>query len=111
MGSLDGLFIVNEEDWSLLQEKMAENTDVYFGEMLGKHSEVTGTLSSQTITVVSEDQDFCVKFDELRAASGVCPLDYLDEDENDSEGDEDWEDEDEENWEEEEGWEDEVEED
>lgn len=74
MGDVEGLFIA----WDYEVEK-AIGSPVYFGEILGKHSEISGTLSSVDLEVVSEDQD---KIDWLLnllgpTVSGYNPLDYV----------------------------------
>ena len=52
--------------------------DVYFGEILGKHSEVYGTIEEGEITLESDDP-LVVK---NAVESGYNPLDYLEEDED-----------------------------
>ena len=82
MGTLSGIFVLDEDDWATWQELVATKHRIYFGEVLGKHSEITGPISPTDFSVVSEDQDFCHKFQELRCASGHNPLDYLEEEED-----------------------------
>ncbi|CAB3779326.1 hypothetical protein LMG28688_00805 [Paraburkholderia caffeinitolerans] len=78
-GEVDGLFVVEKD----VLEK-AYGKEVYFGEILGKHSEVSGTLDRGDITVKSEDQDFIAKVEELLGShlSGYDPFDYMQEDED-----------------------------
>ena len=52
MGYLDGLFIAEESD---LEE--AYDKEVYFGEVLGIHSEIYGTLNRDDISLISDDSD------------------------------------------------------
>lgn len=52
MGNLDGLFVAEESEVAKILGK-----DVYFGEVLGKHSEIYGTIDEEDITVVSDDQE------------------------------------------------------
>lgn len=85
MGDVDGLFIA---DKSKLESANGEH--VYFGEILGKHSEVYGDLDESAITILTEDQDFIAKFIEIMGdgtISGYNPLEYLsdEEDEEDKE--------------------------
>lgn len=86
MGSLDGLFIATQE-----QVDSAIGKQMYFGEVLGKHSEVQGTLEAHEVTLVSSDQD---KVDWLlnllgTRVSGFNPLEYIqDQEEEDWDGDE-----------------------
>lgn len=74
MGSVDALFISDEETVNAALGKR-----VYFGEILGKHSEIYGTLKKEDITVVSTDGE---KVEWLRnllgsSVSGYNPLSYL----------------------------------
>lgn len=75
MGEVDGLFITTKEALEAAYEK-----EVYFGEILGKHSEVYGTLDREDITILTEDQDFIEKFIEIMGdgtVSGYNPLSYI----------------------------------
>jgi len=78
MGGLEGLFIAEESS-----VKAAIGKEIYFGEVLGKHSEVYGTLKEGDCEVKSEDQEFISKLEELLGGtiSGYNPLDYLPDDE------------------------------
>ena len=85
MGYLDGLFIAEETEIEALIGK-----EIYFGEVLGKHSEVHGTLEEKDLTVKTDDQDFISKFIEIigdGTISGYNPLDYYDPDEEYNEED------------------------
>lgn len=53
MGHVDGLFVTTRE--ALAQ---AYGKSVYFGEILGKHSEVYGTLDEKDVTIITDDADF-----------------------------------------------------
>ena len=83
MGDVDGLFVAE-----VAEVEASIGKKVYFGEILGKHSEICGTLDRKDLTVKSDDQDFIAKllavFDGRRTISGYNPLSYIDE-ENDSE--------------------------
>lgn len=52
MGDLEGLFIADPD-----RVKAMLGLRVYFGEVLGKHSEIYGTLTEDDLTVISKDQD------------------------------------------------------
>ncbi len=76
MGDLDGLFIEEESEVNAIIGK-----NIYFGEVLGKHSEVSGTLDPEDIQVKTDDQEFIAKFIEIMGdgtISGFNPLDYYD---------------------------------
>lgn len=74
MGDVEGLFIAEEADVDA-----AIGSQVSFGEILGKHSEISGTLSSVDLKVISDEQD---RIDWLLGiigpnVSGYNPLDYI----------------------------------
>lgn len=76
MGDVHGLFIATEEEVGA-----AIGSRVYFGEILGKHSEVYGVLDTTDLSVILDDQDAIAK---IETAAGCCvsghnPLDYLEE--------------------------------
>ena len=75
MGEVDGLFVTTKQAL-----EAAYGKEVYFGEILGKHSDVSGTFNDGDITILTEDQDFIAKFIEIMGdgdISGYNPLDYL----------------------------------
>jgi hypothetical protein len=82
-GDVNGLFVTTEG-----QIKSAIGSQVYFGEILGKHSEVSGEFEEKDITVVSEDQEFISKLVEVIGSShisGYNPFDYIEDDEDETE--------------------------
>ncbi|WPJ20534.1 hypothetical protein vBPFY1MI_75 [Pseudomonas phage vB_PF_Y1-MI] len=82
MGGVEGLFITTQ---SALECGYGKR--VYFGEILGKHSEVYGTLETKDIEVISEDQDFIEKLEDLLGVSisGYNPLEYISENSDEEE--------------------------
>lgn len=75
MGDVEGLFVADE---NTVQDAIGK--DVYFGEILGKHSEVYGTLTEGDLTIKSDDQTFINKLIEVIGSthiSGYNPLDYI----------------------------------
>jgi hypothetical protein len=71
MGSLEGIFVADAEEVKKIIGKR-----IYFGEVLGKHSEVEGVIEEEDITLKTTDQDFIAKFEEYNLSSGYNPLDY-----------------------------------
>jgi hypothetical protein len=74
-GDVEGIFIADDETI-----KNRIGSDVRFGEILGKHSEVYGTLDEDDLKVVSEDQEFIEKCEEIfenKTLSGYNPLHYI----------------------------------
>ena len=96
MGSLDGLFVASPEE-----VEDAIGRSAYFGEVLGKHSEISGTVNHDDITLVSDDQEKVKWLVEVTGGSttisGFNPLEYLEENYDDY--DDEWlpEDEDDDN--------------
>jgi hypothetical protein len=77
MGSVEGLFITTEDEL-----EKAYGRKVYFGEILGKHSEVSGTLDRGDIAIKSTNQAFLTELEEVIGApnvSGYNPLCYLED--------------------------------
>lgn len=72
MGSLEGVFICEEA-----RVKKVLGDEVYFGEVLGKHSQIYGTLEEKDIKVLSNDQEFIKKLFEVfgkETISGYNPI-------------------------------------
>lgn len=88
--SIEGVFVSTDEELKELYGK-----DLYYGEVCGKPSELTLNFSEGDFTIVTEDQDFIVKFVDLIGYTGYNPFSYLpeddpeEEDEYDPEGDAD----------------------
>lgn len=72
MGEVTGIFVEDDAEVSKHIGK-----DVYFGEILGKHSEVYGVVEETDITVLTEDQEFIKKFEELVGTVGYNPFEYI----------------------------------
>ena len=60
-GSLDALFICEESVF----KRMIKAGSLYLGEVLGKHSEVSATLSPETLSILSKDEKFISKLEEV----------------------------------------------
>jgi methyl coenzyme M reductase gamma subunit len=76
-GDLSGVFIAEKDKVESIIGK-----DVYFGEVLGKHSDICGTIEEKDIKTLSEDQDFikkCLEIFGTKNISGYNPLDYMEE--------------------------------
>ena len=52
-GCVEGLFVAEQEEVDAVIGK-----ELYFGEALGKYSDVSGPVLEEEIKVVTEDQDF-----------------------------------------------------
>ena len=77
MGDVEGLFVTTKEK---IEKSLGK--EVYFGEILGKHSEIFGTLKKEDFKVESDDPAFIDKLVEIIGAetiSGYNPFDYFEE--------------------------------
>ena len=89
-GNVSGVFICTKQ-----QIADAVGKEVYFGEILGKHSEVYGTLDEGDIEILSDDQYFISLMLEIfpdGEISGYNPLSYVQETEEDEYEDQHFED-------------------
>lgn len=77
-GYLDGIFI---SDTDAMDDLISSGKEVYFGEVLGKHSEVYGAIEKEDITLVTTETKVIEIFEEYDLSSGFNPFDYIDEDE------------------------------
>lgn len=82
-GEVEGTFIASQED---VDKVIGKN--VYFGEILGKHSEVYGVIGAEDIREVSNDPKAVELLREIfgeDTISGYNPLEYVEESEEDNE--------------------------
>ena len=77
MGDLTGIFVAEERDIEKVIDK-----EIYFGEVLGKHSEIVDTMRKEYFQVLTDDQDFIDKFVSMKCESGYNPLNYLPEEDD-----------------------------
>lgn len=80
MGDLKGIFVAEESEINAIIGEA-----IYYGEVLGKNSEIFSILQKEYLEILSEDQEFIKKFIEIIENFGFNPLDYYDEDENEYE--------------------------
>lgn len=69
MGDLTGSFVAEKKEIEWL---INSGLEVYFGEVLGKHSEIHGPIDSTDITMISDD----FKLTKNHTNSGYNPLHY-----------------------------------
>lgn len=74
MGDLSGLFIATQDEVDAAMGK-----EIYFGEVLGKHSEISGLLKPGNLKRIDVDQSVIETISEVlgNTWSGYNPLDYL----------------------------------
>ena len=75
MGELEGIFIAEEEKIRALIDK-----DIYFGEVLGKHSEIEHTLEKKDLQFQTNNPGWIAIIENIFGTqgtiSGLNPLDY-----------------------------------
>lgn len=72
-GELEGVFLATAEEIASLIGKF-----IYFGECLGKHSEISGVIQSHDIRLLTDDQEFIAKAELYGLTSiGYNPLSYI----------------------------------
>lgn len=72
MGSLKGVFV---EDERLVEQCIGK--EIYFGEVLGKHSEVYGPLEISDLTKVTDDPEIIRLIKDNDLETGTNPIDVL----------------------------------
>jgi hypothetical protein len=74
MGDLTSVFLATQEEVDAVVGEY-----IYFGEVLGKHSEIHGDIEENDIQLLTDDQAVCLKLAEVidgNTLSGNNPLDY-----------------------------------
>lgn len=75
MGNLSGVFVSTDEELLSKKGKIA-----YFGEVLGKHSDIYTDEWYENVRLLTDDQDFIKKAIEYGLVnSGFTPLEYIDD--------------------------------
>jgi hypothetical protein len=72
-GSLEGVFVAEKEHVKILVDKKIE---IYFGEVLGKHSEVVGIVTESEIKMISDNPEVVEIFEKHDLSSGYNPFGY-----------------------------------
>lgn len=71
MGNLEGVFVAEKEDIDYMVEN---KVGIYFGEVLGKHSEISGYIDSDEIKLITADENVIKIFKENDIECGYNPL-------------------------------------
>jgi len=71
MGDLSGIFVADIKEVKYL---INSEREVYFGECLGKHSEITFPVTRDQLTLITDDQEFISKFEHFNIESGINPI-------------------------------------
>lgn len=73
MGDLKGVFIATDQQVNIL---IRSKIEVYFGEILGKHSEVWGKVEKKHIKLLTEDLTAIEVVEKYDLTNGINPFDY-----------------------------------
>lgn len=72
LGMVEGTFVALAES-----VQKAIGASVNFGEILGKHSEIFGTIEEDEIVLLTDNPEAVTMFKEFGLDCGYNPLDYL----------------------------------
>ncbi|OPC34598.1 hypothetical protein [Elizabethkingia miricola] len=72
-GDLEGVFVAKKSHIKILIDSEME---IYFGEVLGKHSEIYGKIEKTEIKMVSDNEDVINVIRTHELTSGYNPFDY-----------------------------------
>lgn len=75
-GVLEGIFV---EEYSNVNSLLGKT--VYFGEVLGKHSEIFGRICVGDINLITEEEDAVKMFERYNLDTGYNPFYYLPDEE------------------------------
>lgn len=75
-GTLYGTFVEEKEKVDAL---VKSGTEIEFGEVLGKHSDITGPVEEKDIVFVTDDVAFIELFEKFDLSNGFNPFDYIPE--------------------------------
>lgn len=74
MGSIESVFPASQEELNTIIGE-----DIYFGEILGKHSDIHGKLDAEDFTLISSHPVEVLQFVTNIGSTGHNPFDYLEE--------------------------------
>ena len=72
-GDLEGVFIATKQQVTKL---ISSKIEVYFGEVLGKHSEVYGAIEKKEIKLLTDDPTAVEIVEKYKLTNGFNPFDY-----------------------------------
>lgn len=71
MGNLYGIFVADSKE---VNDLTTSGGEIYFGEVLGKHSEIRGEISAIEIKMIKAVPELVEKFEELNMETGFNPI-------------------------------------
>ena len=85
MGELSGIFVAEPQE---VKRLINSGEELYFGEVLGKHSEIYGGVSVENFIFVTDKEDIVNFFENHEMATGINPLSYFEDEGAEDEADE-----------------------
>ena len=76
MGELEGIFVAEPQE---VKRLINSGEELYFGEVLGKHSEIYGGVSVENFIFVTDKEDIVNFFENHKMATGINPLSYFED--------------------------------
>lgn len=73
MGELEGVFVATKKQ---VEKLLSSGVEVYFGEVLGKHSEIYGSIEKKEIKLISDEQNVVDVIEKHELQSGYNPFEY-----------------------------------
>lgn len=74
MGEIEGVFVSTPDEVARITGK-----EIYFGEILGKHSEISEVMTVDNLKLISIDEEAIKLIEANGLMSGYNPFDYFDE--------------------------------
>lgn len=74
MGTVSGIFVAPKEAVNRLYGQT-----VFFGEVLGKHSNISAEITENNLMLVDDRYDHVCMFTELNLTNGINPLEFVSE--------------------------------
>lgn len=72
-GSLEGVFIATKQQ---VDKLISSHIQVYFGEVLGKHSEIYGAIEKKDIKLLTNAPDTVAAVEKYKLTAGFNPFEY-----------------------------------
>lgn len=72
-GVLTGLFVIEKIK---VEELFKHNFEIYFGEVLGKHSEVVAILKEDSLKFITDNPEVIKIIEDYGLQTGINPFDY-----------------------------------
>jgi len=72
-GELEGVFVATKEQ---VEKLISSKIEVYFGEVLGKHSEIYGAIEQHEVIFLTDSEEAVRVVEDYGLSNGFKPFDY-----------------------------------